>query len=487
MNYNINIYIDDTGFTSVNYDDFSNSIDIDLNLTPNDDLKTTLDKKNLIKILRDSLESLKDDPDMVYSFEALDKIILSEENILENATISINFSNGIGEFIKNNSCLSNKEIYINEEFEINHNDLDLLLNELDGFTNVKIKVDGNDDYVSIEDYKKTVEAIDEIVSKVKKYNLSPLEQVMYSYDLVRDRVYTRENENESATKSRDLTSVLLGDKIVCVGYANIFEKVLSNLGIKNMMYGINSTKNNLPGHRRNVAYIKDEKYSVEGVYYFDPTWDSKKSEDDKEYLDSYRFFCCLKEDIEAYTKGQFADRTFGGYNESFCWEFEDLVSENGIQNVPRNMVKTINEISEFIDDKKLINTMIFSRIPQLTEMAIQSFDLESVMDELSRYRSLFFDETLSASKLMQLLFNVRKIEYIEDPDKYPLSMDNFKKALLTAESSRLRSPFFKFSSPKDRREITTDEFNNEAEEQELSLNIERIKLVKVLQRASLKK
>ena len=41
MNYNINTYIDDTGFTSVNYDDFSNSIDIDLNLTSNDDLKTT--------------------------------------------------------------------------------------------------------------------------------------------------------------------------------------------------------------------------------------------------------------------------------------------------------------------------------------------------------------------------------------------------------------------------------------------------------------
>ena len=53
-----------------------------------------------------------------------------------------------------------------------------------------VSVDGNISYVTIEQYERTVLAIDDIVNKIKKYNLSSLEQIMYAYDLVRDRVYT---------------------------------------------------------------------------------------------------------------------------------------------------------------------------------------------------------------------------------------------------------------------------------------------------------
>ena len=67
---------------------------------------------------------------------------------------------------------------------------------------------------------------------IKKLHLSPLETVLYVYDLVRERKYQEEGANECHTKSRDLTSVLLGDKIVCAGFVNLFNTILEKLDIK---------------------------------------------------------------------------------------------------------------------------------------------------------------------------------------------------------------------------------------------------------------
>ena len=52
---------------------------------------------------------------------------------------------------------------------------------------------------------------------------------MYVYDLIRERVYTAENPEEEYFVSRDITSVLLGDKIVCVGFSNLFAAIIENL------------------------------------------------------------------------------------------------------------------------------------------------------------------------------------------------------------------------------------------------------------------
>ena len=107
-------------------------------------------------------------------------------------------------------------------------------------------------------------AIDDIVAKINKYNLSPIEQIMYAYDLVRDRVYQLEDDGEDYSVSRDISSVLFGDKIVCVGFAEIFSKVLDALNIRNVLFTIVGRKS---GHMRNAVYVNDSKYDIHGVFF----------------------------------------------------------------------------------------------------------------------------------------------------------------------------------------------------------------------------
>ena len=46
---------------------------------------------------------------------------------------------------------------------------------------------------------------------------------MYAYDMVRDKIYAEVDENDDKMISRNLSTALLGDKIVCLGYANVFK------------------------------------------------------------------------------------------------------------------------------------------------------------------------------------------------------------------------------------------------------------------------
>lgn len=485
MKYNLNIHFNSS--TSISFsNDLDDVVSIDLYLRETDNIEDLLNGRSLLELIKEELDILKNDQEMYEeTMKIVNRIINSKESILDKCnSIALEFSDKTRKLIKNNPVLQNNDIILDGIFEIKHEDLDLLLKELGDFKNINLMVDGNDQLVTIEEYKKTVCAIDEMVNLIKKYNLSPLEQMMFAYDLVRDRVYTKGNDNDSYTVSRDLTSVLLGDKIVCVGYANIYEKILSSLGIKNMMYSIKPINPQAYGHRRNIAYVKDDKYAIEGVFYFDPTWDSKKNDDDTSYLDSYKFFCLPKEDIEIYTKGKFVDRTFNGYSDSLCWEFEDIVREDGIEQVPPAMMRTINEVSEFIDDKKIINPMLLSRNPILIKMAKDNFDLDDIMEYLTRYRSLFFDQDLSADVMLKIIFNVRKVEYIENPEKYPLDINTLKKIMILTDNNIARRNLLTaiYGNSSIGRKMTEESFIDEINAQELPLNIERIKLVKVLQK-----
>ena len=129
MKYNINITISGYNFLAANYDDDSNSISIDLGLNKNDKLETLLERKNLINELRENIKLATDEIEQICLIQTLDKLLTTKDDILKKSYIAINFSEGIGELIKNNPVLLEKDIYINGEFDINRHDLDLLLTE----------------------------------------------------------------------------------------------------------------------------------------------------------------------------------------------------------------------------------------------------------------------------------------------------------------------------------------------------------------------
>ena len=130
----------------------------------------------------------------------------------------------IKEIIDKNNEIKDKELIIQGYF--NPNDLEKISNYcniLSSYSDiVKIYLEGNNEYYSLNECYKTLLKVREIGDQIKNLNLSPMETIMYTYDIVRNRVYTHEEEDENYSKSRSLSEIIFGDKIVCLGYSNLF-------------------------------------------------------------------------------------------------------------------------------------------------------------------------------------------------------------------------------------------------------------------------
>ena len=61
--------------------------------------------------------------------------------------------------------------------------------------------------------------------------------------------------------SSNLNQIINGDKIVCVGYANLINYLLNNLDIKNECI-ITYNKEKKVGHQRNYLYLEDKPKSI---------------------------------------------------------------------------------------------------------------------------------------------------------------------------------------------------------------------------------
>ena len=78
----------------------------------------------------------------------------------------------------------------------------------------------------------TLNFIGGIINKIKKMNLSPLEQIMFVYDFVRDREYKMPKSVNLYYQSYDVNQTILSDRIICLGFANLFNAFLYNLNFK---------------------------------------------------------------------------------------------------------------------------------------------------------------------------------------------------------------------------------------------------------------
>lgn len=457
-----------------------NEISIDLFIPRNMKLKEVFEKENFLKLLRNNIEYLKStetEPDeFMDDIQTIEQMLRGDLNILPNCNhIMIEFDPFLFKYINENEFLQTKTLHIAEFFSTTREDLNRLTSALKNYTNVLLTVDGNQEEITLQQYKNTITEMEKFLSKIKKYKLSPLEQMMYAYDLVRDRVYTEENPEESYSASRDLTSTLLGDKIVCVGYANIFEKILQNLGIQTAMCSM--TAANQIGHRRNAVYVKDSKYHIEGVFFCDPTWDSRKDKNDNSYLNSYRFFCKSQEEMRIHENSKYTNKTFAGYDKDFTKKIKSMIEENGIESVSREITRTINAISELIDQKQLIE-------PTFLYKGVLPFDFDVLSESLERYERLFFNSHLSTETLLKIMIQVRKIEYYENPEKYPFTEESFKNAAKNNDSFYRNQRLLTFLFGENWTEINEDisqvNFEKFKEQTDLEKDIERVKLTKVL-------
>ena len=131
---------------------------------------------------------------------------------------------------------------------------------------ILIKVKGDKGLCTLEEFKNMRKIFSDFRKRYETYTLSPVEKITLAYDYVKFYYYNNE-ENNNKVESRQLAKLLNTGNIVCEGYAKMFCQLLKELGLNSFLVYIDN-------HVRVIVNVKDEKYNIQDVYAFDPTWDS---------------------------------------------------------------------------------------------------------------------------------------------------------------------------------------------------------------------
>ena len=234
---------------------------------------------------------------------------------LSNNTMEVNDINydNIIEIIK---LFNSKNINFNK-IEINVENVDYTAFDYEKLTSV-INTDNiifryeSVSKATYEDFISLVEAIKWYRQLIADYDLSPVEKLMYAYDIMKTFAY-KENEDDKSM-SRYPDKILKSGNIVCVGYSNFLQEILKYVdpGIAVNCASVTCVRESgEEGHQRNVVRIDDDKYNIHGIFVVDATWDSEiTSEKLKNYLgdsytalDLYNYFLIPYEDYEKTFKG----------------------------------------------------------------------------------------------------------------------------------------------------------------------------------------
>lgn len=386
------------------------------------------------------------------------------------------------EFIKKNPLVLTKKVALSEMLDIT--DYDKLMELMNKYNDIADKIyvslTGNTNYVSLMDCYKTMSAIKNQADDIKRLGLSPMETIMYVYDQVRNRVYTFENEDESCFKSRDLSEVMFGDKIVCAGYANVFHVLLHYIGIENLVVLLTERNNPKSGHARNVVYVKDDKYDIDGVYYFDPTWNSKRKNETNEYLYRYTYFAKTRKFMDDDKNYDLEDSFCPMYSVDMDKKIKRIIDEGKLERL-MPYTKSLNYMSGLVTHSSLINPMnVMPMAPMYGQFDTDEF--------LKKFEEVFskFNKEIPAETMLKIFNNVRKIEYYQNPEWYPYSLEDMYKTCMKSNwqfankhlDARQRMLQNIFEEKVELEPI--DNFKNYGHETGLFQDVERVRVAKVL-------
>ena len=398
-------------------DEDSNTIFISNNL--NGDLKKTYDNNKIYDIVRQDYREkgyFYDEDDLEkYNFENIKELVITIDNSVSLSNIAI--------FLENNSKYFDK-VYVNIS-EARYHELDEIL-KVPNSEKILFTLGSNSRNITYHELKTTVETINKMVEGLDE--LSPLEQLMYLYDKVRDKVYADDKLNKEA--SRDVTSVLMGDKIVCLGYAQVFNLLVKKLGFNGNIERLTSIKNPKVGHARNIVYVNDPKYNLDdALLLFDLTFDAKQAECDDSFLESYRFFA---KPIDFFRRME-----IGRYSSSVLRFFDNMDYKNTVSNMNElDDFEKIGFITTIIGGYKLKNQS--KNIVEYLNFSAFNIDKEKCMaacDEM--YKSL--TKKIAKEDFIKCLINVRKKQQEEDEKRYKSDLTSLSKTLYNTYKKTART------------------------------------------------
>jgi len=331
------------------------------------------------------------------------------------------------------------------------------------YPNLKISFKNSYEPIPYKDFYLMFKKLNEVNIFIKHFNLSPLETLILVYDIVKANEYKKEEKDENYGVSRNLNEIINSGKIVCVGFSNLMNFFLNNLGIE-CKNTVHSYSNKETKHERNFVCLKDDKYNINKILFLDSTWDSKK--DDK-YIDNYKFFLKPLSFFKHINNNEKLDNYF---------MFEILYSQ------------TPKQIFEFIKEKMKTDKLriavqlneIFNKanIAKPENLLIsESLTDEEIQDIVSKLIPIYF-KGISKGDFKNALYKVRRIEYLnkiipfEPNEKYIDSICD-KLYLLTAEERLLQTIF-------GENKVTLKPALNDVNATNVKEDLLRIRLIKAL-------
>ena len=127
--------------------------------------------------------------------------------------------------------------------------------------------------------------LEDLVAPYKEQNLSPYERYLAAYNITKQYKQYK-NCPTSLQESRDLDKIIDNEYLVCAGFSRILNDLCQRLDIPIAPYstdveapkGFNEELGDYEvfhdGHARNVVYLNDPKYGINGIYIADSTWDN---------------------------------------------------------------------------------------------------------------------------------------------------------------------------------------------------------------------
>lgn len=177
-----------------------------------------------------------------------------------------------------NTCQDMVDRYCNEPFVVNNS----YISELEG--------GGKTD---LANYSAILSTLERAEKHINDMQYSPLEAAVYCYRFLKSNyIYDPESDVTDQVDyniNRDLHNIVNRDRMVCVGYATLFSALLRRVGIPAFRYATDR-------HARNIARINDEKYGIDTIACFDPTWDCDNDFNLETY---YRFMLSPRDLLKA--------------------------------------------------------------------------------------------------------------------------------------------------------------------------------------------
>ena len=258
-------------------------------------IKYNIDRNLISHYTYDVLKDMKEE-NQLHLFNHLTDENIKYFKLIKGATVCFDYKdykNIFDSIEKLESINPNFKYYV----KVNNYDKQLFNQELFSHDNISNKIEVNYELVdmSISDYLNHEKYLYELIKPA--VTLSPYEKFLYAYNITKHyKKYNEVDENDDKFNSRKLYKIIDNDEyMVCVGYANMFQDLLTKLGINSTTYSVGvdvgfdsldalseyseDAISKYGGHSRVIVNLVDPKYGIDGIYQSDPTWDSVIGED----------------------------------------------------------------------------------------------------------------------------------------------------------------------------------------------------------------